>query len=421
MLEKHKNHSATLHFHSKITSDNRLYGGIHPIAAHESHQKSLSSLVKEALESVPMLPPATADLGTAAFVKGNGVGTRQKPDFVTVTRGPGMRASLTTGLDTAKGLAVAWQVPLLGVNHMQAHALTPRLLSALDAAISGEVVHFNDPAFPFLTLLVSGGHTMLVYSRALCDHRILANTTDIAIGDTIDKCARDILPASVVSSAANVMYGSLLESYAFPKHEATYSYNPPSSFTRPRDAKQEGYDWVMNPPYSAPGPMRSTGHADSFSYSGIGSSVKRILGKRPEMGDTERQILAKKAMEVAFEHLASRVLFALERSDLEEVNTLVVSGGVASNHFLKFVLRTVLDVNGYGGMRLMFPPPKFCTDNAAMIAWTGIEMFEAGWRTKLDVMAVRKWSIDSNAEDGGILGIDGWDKPILTPNSEPQT
>ena len=324
-----------------------------------------------------------------------------------------MRSSLNTGVDTAKGLAVAWQIPFLGVNHMQAHALTPRLVSALDAAESGNSgITGNDPAFPFLTLLVSGGHTMLVHSHSLCHHEILADTTDMAVGDMIDKTAREVLPREYLVSASDVMYGKLLESFAFPDEQSRHDYVPPSSFTRPRISDLLGYEWTINPPYSAPGPEGSIKYADAFTFSGIGSSVKGIISRQPEMDDTGRRMLARETMALAFEHLASRVLFALQRPDLESIRTLVVSGGVASNQFLKTILRDNLNCKGYKDMRLVFPPPEFCTDNAAMIAWTGIEMYEAGWRTSLSATAMKKWSIDPNAPDGGILGANGWSSAV---------
>jgi N6-L-threonylcarbamoyladenine synthase len=392
VLEKHKNNSATLHFHEKITSDNRSYGGIHPIVAHESHQRHLAGLIQLAIGSA-----------SARLRKG------WKPDFVTVTRGPGMRPNLITGLDTAKGLAVAWQVPLVGVNHMQAHALTPRLVRALDdAKLNTRNTNTAQPAFPFLTLLISGGHTMLVNSRSLCDHQILANTTDIAIGDAIDKCARDILPSSNLDTASSVMYGPLLENFVFRSKdkEIEYNYNLPTSFNRPRTV--EGYDWSITPPYPSPGPGGAATYASMFTYSGLGSTIKRIMSRAQAMDETGRQMLGRETMAVAFEHLASRILFALDRDEVQGIKTLVVSGGVASNQFLRIVLRTILDAKGHHDIELVFPPPEFCTDNAAMIAWTGMEMYEAGYRTSLDAMGIRKWSIDPVAEDGGILGVDGW-------------
>ncbi len=411
ILEKHKNNSATLHFHEKITSDNREYGGVHPIAAHTSHQKNIASLVNRALHSLP-IHDSTGPLRDVILAEvDNDISIRKKPDFVTATRGPGMRASLITGIDMAKGLAVAWQVPFLGVNHMQGHALTPRLVFALDAEKEDMFPAVSaDPEFPFLTILASGGHTMLVHSRSLCDHEIIANTTDMAIGDMIDKAARDVIPPLYLETASDVMYGRLLESFAFPDGQVGFNYVPPKSFTSPRQAAEYGYDWTIYPPWPSPGPEGSRKYADSFTYSGIGSYVKRITKQRPDMDEAERRVLARMAMSVAFEHLASRVLFALERPDCRDISTLVVSGGVASNKFLKTVLRVILDKHGREKIRLLFPPPKFCTDNAAMIAWTGIEMYEAGWRTSLEAMAVRKWTIDPRAEDGGILGLDGWGK-----------
>jgi N6-L-threonylcarbamoyladenine synthase len=118
-------------------------------------------------------------------------------------------------------------------------------------------------------------------------------------------------------------------------------------------------------------------------------------------------------MALAFEHLASRVLFALQRPDIQTIQTLVVSGGVASNQFLKTILRENLNAKGYRNIQLAFPPPEFCTDNAVMIAWTGIEMYEARWRTSFDAIAIKKWSIDPKAADGGILGVDGWDSAAV--------
>jgi N6-L-threonylcarbamoyladenine synthase len=417
VLEKHNNGSATLHFNSKITSDNRSYGGVYPVVAHESHQQHIAALVKKALLS---LPPASrqTDLGggydfvsTLAFGAGNYAKFHKKPDFVTVTRGPGMRASLITGVDTAKGLAVAWNVPLLGVNHMQAHALTPRLVAALDRSQFGENrVSEPQPSFPFLTLLVSGGHTMLVHSKALCDHEILADTTDLAIGDMLDKVSRDIIPPSILESAPDVMYGPILESFAFPD-DGTLQYR---QFDQDRqETSDRNFRWSVNMPYAKLGSKGAAAHMHEFSFSGIGSSVKRVVETIPETDNVQRAYLAMEAMRIAFSHLASRVLLALDGGPFEEIKTLVVSGGVASNKYLKHVLRTALDAAGYSNIALNFPPPKYCTDNAAMIAWTGMEMYEAGWRTDLSAMAARKWSIDPKSEDGGIVGLGGWSKVEL--------
>lgn len=408
---------ARLHFHEKITSNNASYGGVHPIVAHESHQKNLATLIDKALQKFP--PYGVGEnVGSGGhprkgfyLEKGReGFANRRKPDFITATRGPGMRANLITGLDTAKGLAVAWQIPFLGVNHMQAHALTPRLVHALHRKCDGVI---SNVTFPFLTLLVSGGHTMLVHSKGLCEHEILANTADIAVGDMIDKCARDVLPTDVLKEAGNGMYGPMLEKFAFPDPK---DYHQQIS----EDATSRTNPFSITSPLQNHTPPEATKYDAMFSFSGIGSAVKRSVERNLTMDKTERQQLARETMRVAFEHLASRIILALKSPELTGLKTLVVSGGVASNQYLKQVIRRVLDINGHSQIELVFPPVEFCTDNAAMIAWTGIEMWEAGYRTSLGAMALRRWAIDPKAEDGGILGVEGWKRSRLEdePNSE---
>ena len=410
-----QNAVALVHFHEKITSDNISFGGVHPIVAHESHQKNLATLVNRALQKLPhnrltFFVKKQSDerhpkhgfyleRNNAGLNNGEWGIQRKKPDFVTVTRGPGMRANLITGMDTAKGLAIAWQVPLLGVNHMQAHALTPRMANAIRRAQDPKIPHLK---FPFLTLLVSGGHTMLVHSKGLCDHEVVANAADIAVGDMIDKCARDIVPKEVLQKAGNVMYGRTLEKFAFPDWKAEKDYH--------ESDKPTANGWSLTPPLKNHTPLEAKKYAALFSFSGIGSAVKRYVEQNPMLDQAERQGLARDVMRVSFEHLASRVMLALATTELYNLKELVVSGGVASNKYLLRVLRTVLDANGHKKMKLLFPPTEYCTDNAAMIAWAGTEMYNAGYRTSLEAMALKKWAIDPNAQDGGILGVDGWER-----------
>ena len=244
-----------------------------------------------------------------------------------------MRSSLTTGLDTAKGLAVAWQIPLVGVNHMQAHALTPRLVSALAGSSTNAA-----PAFPFLSLLVSGGHTLLVHSRALTDHAILATTTDIAIGDCIDKIARVVIPPDVLREGGGIMYGRHLERFAFPNGPADYSYIAPTTRAGEIARTISRWGWTLGPPL-AETRSGSKSKAMEFTFSGLGSAVKRICEGKIEMEEDERRELAKESMRLAFEHLASRVGWALRHlaQNGAAVGRLVVSGGVASNAFLRTV------------------------------------------------------------------------------------
>src|SRR6266516_179706 len=196
ILEKYDFHNAppraaSLHFNEKITADNRKFGGIHPLVSLESHQSNLAKLVEKALAHLPIARAEDSEAAVIYRRANDGFTRHRKPDFISVTRGPGVRSSLATGIDMAKGLAVGWQIPIIGVNHMAAHSLTPRLVSAMEREGS---IEKEDPTFPFLSLLVSGGHTMIVHSKEVNKHEILASTSDIAIGEMIDKAARLILP-----------------------------------------------------------------------------------------------------------------------------------------------------------------------------------------------------------------------------------
>ena len=321
---------------------------MHPIVALASHQENLAALVAKALHN---LPNVQSDNGDVSPIPGSTISLhapgrpaieKQKPDFVSVTRGPGMRSSLTTGLDTAKGLAVAWQVPLVGVNHMQAHALTPRLVSALnDRADNTNLAHEPQPAFPFLSLLVSGGHTLLLHSSALTTHTILATTTDIAIGDCIDKTARLVLPSDITNATTEIMYGRLLEKFAFPNGSDDYNYTAPTTRGEEIARKETNWTWALSPPLAE---TRSglKSRSMQYTFSGLGSAIKRICDNNPTMSTPERIDLAREAFRLTFEHLASRVGWAL--TTLSEsgqqgqgVKTLVVSGGVASNGYLRTV------------------------------------------------------------------------------------
>ena len=124
-------------------------------------------------------------------------------------------------------------------------------------------------------------------------------------------------------------------------------------------------------------------------------------------------MFAQVAMGTAFEHLASRTIILLEkfRSNGEPINTLAISGGVAASPFLQHFFRQFLDVRGFPNVGLIIPPPEYCTDNAAMIAWTGLELFKAGFRSDMGCNALAKWSMDPTAEDGGITGVGGWTSP----------
>lgn len=415
IVDKKQSGSAKIHFLENVTADLTAYQGIHPIPALESHQENLAKLVNKALAHLPSAVDSEIDNRKVVTLSdGN---NRQKPDFISVTRGPGMRANLFVGLDTAKGLSVAWQIPFVGVHHMQAHLLTPRLVSALSRSSPSQTM---TPQFPFLSILASGGHSLLVNSSSLTDHSILATTTDVAIGEALDKAARDILPPTLLESSKTTMYGKLLEQYAFPNGPADYA-----DYTAPRtrgdeiasSKKESPYGWSITTPYAQTRQL-------ALSFAGVAPAISQILTRKrtadQPVSNNERVAMAREAMRVCFEHLASRTIIALESlcqwkpkpnqrpiPESVPVKTLVVSGGVAANKFLMTVLRSFLDVRGFGHVAIVAPPPALCTDNAAMIGWAGIEMFEAGWRSDYSVRALRKWSLE---KEGGVLGAEGWTK-----------
>jgi glycoprotease/Kae1 family metallohydrolase len=485
ILEK-RGPRAMLLLNDKFTSDNRKFGGVEPITAVESHTANLARIVQIATLALPRdrrRQQRPADIESVP---------PGRPDFVSVTRGPGMTASLSVGLNMAKGLAVAWGVPLVGVHHMQAHALTPRLVRALKPPSfneeRGEFDPRPSPSFPFLSLLVSGGHTQLLLSRSVTSHAILAEAHNAAVGDMLDKCARAILPPEVLASAEDVMYGAQLESFAFSvkrndkrndkrtskslspefvdpyEHKYGYVYNPPAKRADEIKPYISANGWFLTPPLSERRDM-------AYDFSGLGGQVQAIMQKNPDMDVPQRQELAREAMRLVFEHLASRAIFALDDLRANEkkkgreqqqqqqqqqpqqqdptvatttttpgVTTLVVSGGVASNRFLRYILKRMLSARGYPDLEILFPPPHLCTDNAAMIAWAGMEMYEAGWHTDLSALPVRKWSMDDGGGDddagvdskeqggggeggerkGGILGMKGWLR-LPEPEPEPET
>lgn len=400
-----RSRQAKLHFNEKITLKNTGKGGITPVEALNSHQVYLARLIEKSLLSLPDGDESLHDLKKLSLRNGT---VKEKPDLISVTRGPGMLQNLSTGLSTAKGLATAWQIPMVGVHHMQAHALTPRLVDAMEVDDQNPAQSMK-PEFPFLTLLVSGGHTMLLHSKGLVEHEILASTGDVAIGDELDKCGRTILPQAIQRDTPDTAYGKYLSAYAFESREDFSSWKVPAS--RPEEILRplNKYGWNMMTPMAKNRDL-------SFSFSGLGSQVGRILTDHSArndglpMGEEERVTLARSVLGTAFEHLGSRTIIALEKLRAQgiEIPTLVVSGGVAANEFLRYYLRQMLDVRSFGHVGLVFPTVELCTDNAAMIAWAGMEMFEAGYTTDPGCLPIRKWSMDSHSTDGGILGVDSW-------------
>lgn len=344
---------------------------------------------------------------------------------------------------------------------MQAHALTPRMVDALGRKEIPSS-YPNEPSFPFLSVLASGGHTLLIQSNSLVDHHVLGSTGDIAIGEYLDKAARVLLPSKYLETSKSTMYGALLEQFAFTNHETEHSqqgrstdtssfhpisgsssvgrtaqnhvnnlehlyswYEAPSNHEKAAANSRTRWGWQLTTPL-----IKSSGGIKikdiALSFSGLLTAVERVVRFKTDPATNkmtkferaaddvsleERRDIAREAMRISFEHLAYRVILSLQSVDGPSATptAVVLAGGVASNLFLRYMyagpfccwfvltvtrLAKTLCARGYSDIKLYFPPPKFCTDNAAMIAWAGLEMFEAGHMDSLSIRAIRKWPLD---------------------------
>ncbi|KAK9480418.1 glycoprotease family-domain-containing protein [Lipomyces japonicus] len=302
-------------------------------------------------------------------------------DLICVTQGPGMPACLTVGLEFAKGLAIGRGCRLIGVHHMLAHLLTPRLLTNGDA-----------PEFPYLSLLVSGGHTMLVLSSSVLRHEIVSNTRDIAIGDAVDKCARHL------GIAERHMNGPALEQLA-----RSFDVAVQAGEWQPEKVNVFDHSGVPVPDprgITVTVPLRKGSDRTSvvdFSFAAFESMVDRGLTKKKNNVSVEsRALIANQVQRAIFKHTAEKVSLAINtaipRSSRERISHFVMAGGVASNLELRKAILAVLPKK----WQFHCPPVELCTDNGKMIAWAGIELFEhEKLQSDLTMGPLPKWSLQS--------------------------
>jgi len=301
------------------TSAHQPYGGVVPEIAARAHVEILPTLIVKVLGDAKM--------------------SIHDVDAVAATAGPGLIGGVMVALLAGKGLALAAGKPLIAVNHLEGHALSPRLADP-------------DLNFPYLLLLVSGGHCQLLEVRGLGDYRRLATTIDDAAGEAFDKAAKLLgLPYPG---------GPALE-------ELAKSGNPAA--------------------VPLPRPLVGSGEPH-FSFAGLKSAVQRVVAS----GDFRREDIAAGFQQAVVDCLMDRTRLALEKSD---VPTLVVAGGVAANQAIRSALANLAQTNG---RRFSVPPAWLCTDNAAMIAWAGTERLVAGLTDDLDAPARARWPLDERAE-----------------------
>ena len=297
------------------------YGGVVPEIAARAHAERLAPLIERVLREAEV--------------------TLADCDAVAATAGPGLIGGVMVGLVTAKALAMASERPLLAINHLEGHALSPRLA---DPAL----------AFPYALLLVSGGHCQLLLVEGVGRYRRLATTIDDAVGEAFDKTAK-ILKLGFPGG---------------PAVERLAAGGDPAAVRLPR-------------------PLLGS-EEPHFSFAGLKSAVLRAA----DSGAHAPADIAASFQQAAIDCLLDRTGRALDR--MGGVGALVVAGGVAANRRVRVALEQLAAARG---LRFVAPPPALCTDNAAMIAWAGIERLAAGFPADpLDIAARPRWPLDPAAE-----------------------
>ena len=317
-----------------VTSDRRIlaqriasqeaahapYGGVVPEIAARAHAEKLAPLIEAVLDEAGL--------------------TLADCDAVAATAGPGLIGGVMVGLVTAKALAMASDRPLIAVNHLEGHALSPRLA---------------DPAleYPYALLLVSGGHCQVLRVEGVGRYQRLATTIDDALGEAFDKTAKIL--------GLGYPGGPAVERLA-----------------------------LEGDPRAVPLPRPLLGSDEPhFSFAGLKSAVLRAA----ESGAHRPADIAASFQQAAIDCIDDRLNRALEKMD--EVTALVVAGGVAANRPIR---QSLEELAASHGLPFVAPPLELCTDNAAMIAWAGIERLRQGASDPLDIAARPRWPLDPAAE-----------------------
>ena len=298
-----------------------VYGGVVPEIASRDHLRRLLPLIREVL-------------GRAGV---------ERPDAIAYTAGPGLVGALMVGSGMANGLALAWSCPVLAVHHMEGHLLAPMLED-------------ESPDFPFLALLVSGGHTMLISVQALGDYELLGTTRDDAVGEAFDKTAK-------------------LLDLGYPGGPALAKL------------AESGDETAV----ALPRPMLDKAGFD-FSFSGLKTAVMLEVRRARERGDFEatRADIAASFQRAAVDTLIAKTIRAAESTGLDR---LIVSGGVGANRLLREEM-----ARRFPG-RVFYPRLAYCTDNGAMIAVAGaLRLADAGEAN--EILARARWPLDGLAAPG---------------------
>ena len=308
------------------------FGGVVPEIAARAHLERLQPLVRKTMEEADVTPESLS--------------------AVAATTGPGLIGGVIVGATMAKALALAWEKPFVAVNHLEAHALSARLS--------------DDVAFPFLLLLVSGGHCQLLAVEGVGRYRLYGQTIDDALGEAFDKTARLL--------GLGYPGGPAVEKLA--------AAGDPGRFKLPRPlAGRPGCD---------------------FSFAGLKTAVRQAVQAMPagEADDKAAADLCASFQQACGDVLADRVQAALARfaADFGACERMVIAGGVAANSYLRERMAALLTAQG---VALCLPPPALCTDNGAMVAWAGLERFRLGQTDPLCTAPRPRWPLTELSAGGG--------------------
>ncbi|MCX2960927.1 tRNA (adenosine(37)-N6)-threonylcarbamoyltransferase complex transferase subunit TsaD [Rodentibacter caecimuris] len=296
------------------------YGGVVPELASRDH----------ILKTAPLIQAALAEANLTA----------EQIDGVAYTSGPGLVGALLVGSTIARSLAYAWNVPAIGVHHMEGHLLAPMLDE-------------NRPHFPFIALLVSGGHTQLVQVEGVGKYNVIGESIDDAAGEAFDKTAKLL----GLDYPGGVALSRLAEK------------GSPTRFTFPR-------------------PMTDRPGLD-FSFSGLktfaANTVNQAIKAEGELAEQTKADIAYAFQEAVIDTLAIKCKRALKETGYQR---LVIAGGVSANKKLRETLAIMMkDLQG----EVFYPQPQFCTDNGAMIAYTGFLRLKQGQHDELEIEVKPRW------------------------------
>jgi N6-L-threonylcarbamoyladenine synthase len=302
------------------------YGGVVPEIAARAHIEMMDRVIQQALDEAGL---ALSEI-----------------DVIAATGGPGLIGGVMVGMMTAKALALAMNKPLIAVNHLEGHALTVRLTHEIE--------------FPYLLLLISGGHCQWLAVSGVGKYQLLGATRDDALGEAFDKTAK--------------MLG--LPYPGGPQIEQMATLGDAKRFDFPR-------------------PLTSTDTCD-FSFSGLKTAVllaiQALKNDANQITEQDKRDICASFQRVAGDCIVDRLRHAMVRySDVGlSAKQLVIAGGVAANHYLRGRIEEVCITQNY---KLILPPMALCTDNAAMIAWAGYEQFRAGNITSYDFEPRARWPL----------------------------